>query len=282
MNTVFAPPADVAGTPASTTGQLLITVIIGLGVLVVCAVVVRLSQKFRNYLPVAVGVGAMAAALIEPLPDATAHLWYYTTNQRPIYTAYGNSLPIWTWFSYFVVYGGLGLLIWWLIERGLTRRSILAACVPIAVSLGVAELLMINVAKVYTYYGDAAFVVAHFPTWIPLMNTAVVVAIGTGAARIHRSVPVGHQLLPSLFLAPAAVVLGTLLVPMALWTVLNTDNPPVALVYAATIVTIVIALAAIHTCLQLVPPAGATAGTEAPPGQNRGSTTRRHSVTRHA
>lgn len=258
MTTFPLPPPEIAEKATSTTGQTIMTVAVAIGVVAVSVLAVRLSLRHRTGVPVAVAIGALLSAFVEPLPDATANLWYYAVDQKTIYTSFENPFPIWTWFTYLVFYGGGGLGFWVLVERGADRRRIYLACIPLALYLAGAELFMINVMEVYTYYGHAAFVVGHFPLWIPVLNTSIIVMIGVGSARIRRSLPTRDQLLPALLLPGGAMTLGLLFAPAAVQTVTHTEDPSTALVYGATLVAVAMALGLIRVATLLMPSEGFT------------------------
>lgn len=250
------PPAEIAARPTNSTGQTIMNALIGLGVLGAYLAALRFRRRHGTWVPLAVTLGATFSALIEPLPDAVANLWYYAPGQQVFYASYGNSMPTWTFFSYTAYYGGIGMLFWWLVERGASRRRLAMICVPVAVYLAIGEIVMINVLRLYTYHGPAALQVAHYPMWICLMNTAIVVSIGITAARIRRSMPRRDQLLPAFLLPSVCTAIGLLVVPMVLWTVIHSENPPMPLVWAATAVTIAMAIAVIHSTMRLMPAEG--------------------------
>ncbi|HEY3604462.1 MAG TPA: hypothetical protein VGL04_07300 [Sporichthyaceae bacterium] len=250
------PPADIARHSTNTTGQAALTVLLALDVAIVYALAGWFWRRYRTPVPLLVAAGASFSAVIEPLPDAVANLWYYAPGQHSVWTSYQNSLPVWTFLSYTVYYGGIGMLFWWLIERGASRQRLALICVPVAIFLGAGELFFMHVLHMYTYYGPAAFKVADYPCWIPLLNLSIVVSIGAAAARMRRSVSVRDQLFPAFLLPSVAVVLGLLVEPMAVWTVLHGNRPRTSLLWAATALTIVLALGVTHTALRMLPAEG--------------------------
>jgi hypothetical protein len=250
------PPEEILNQPVNDTGQTIMNIAIALGVVAVYAAAVRLAKVHRTPVPLVVALGSTFCALIEPMPDVLANLWYYAPGQDTFYTSFENPFPVWTFFSYTVFYGGIGLVFWRLVEAGWSRRRLVPVCIGMAIYLGLAELFMINVMEVYTYYGPAAFVVADFPVWIPLLNTFIVLTVGVGAARIRRSLPTREQFLPAFFLPAVAMVLGLVMIPLVLWTLIHSADPSKGAVYAATILTVGIALAMMHTTLHLMPAEG--------------------------
>ncbi|GAA0607816.1 hypothetical protein GCM10009547_07180 [Sporichthya brevicatena] len=250
------PPEEILNQPVNETGQTVMNIAIAVAVVAVYASAFRLSRKYRTPVPLIVALGSTFCALIEPMPDTLANLWYYAPGQDTFYTAFENPFPVWTFFSYTAFYGGMGLTFWRLVESGWSRRRLVPVCAGAAVYLLAAELFMINVMEVYTYYGPAAFMVGDFPTWIPLLNTFIVLTIGVGAARIRRSLPTREQFVPAFFLPAVAMVLGLVMIPLVLWTYIHSADPDQGVVYAITILTMGIAIAMMHTTMRLMPAEG--------------------------
>lgn len=250
------PPDEILNQPVNDTGQSIMNIAIAVGVVAVYATAIRLSRVHRTPVPLVIALGSTFCALIEPMPDVLANLWHYAPGQDTFYPSFENPFPVWTFFSYTVFYGGMGLIFWRLVEAGWSRRRLVPVCVGMAIYLAVAELFMINVMEVYAYYGLAAFVVADFPIWIPTLNTFIVLTVGVGAARIRRSLPTREQFMPAFFLPALAMVLGLVMIPLVLWTLIHSAAPSKGAVYAATILTVGIAVAMMHTTLRLMPAEG--------------------------
>jgi hypothetical protein len=231
-------------------------VAIAVGTVVLLVAAAHLGRRYRTWVPPAIVLGSTASALLEPLPDLVAGLWYYAPHQQTIYTAYGNSLPTWTFFSYPVYYAGFGLIFWRAVEGGATRRQLGLMCAPMAGYLALTEVFLINTTHLYTYYGPGAFRVAHFPLFICLLNTVIVLSIGVLGARIRRGLSRGDHLLPAFFLPGASLVVGLVMLPAALFTVAHTADPSQGLIRAATLLTMAAAVAMMRVCIRLVPAGG--------------------------
>jgi len=67
-----------------------------------------------------------------------------------MYTALGQSQPIWSWLSYGAFYGGLTLLIWWRVEQGATARSIWRLS-GVLVAIGIATEIVCIQLGTYEY-----------------------------------------------------------------------------------------------------------------------------------
>jgi hypothetical protein len=250
------PPPDLVSRPTDTTGQAVLDVAIAVGMVVLVAAAVYLGRRYRTWVPMAIVLGSTASALIEPLPDLVAGLWYYAPGQQTIYTAYGNSLPTWTFFSYPVYYAGFGLIFWRVVESGADRRRLLLLCVPMAIYLALTELFLINSVHLYTYYGPGAFRVGHFPLFICLLNTTIVLTIGTVGARLRRSLPERDQGLPAFFLPGVSMVIGLLFLPAVLFTVVHTTDPSQGLIRLTTALAMVAAVAMMYVTTCFVPAGG--------------------------
>jgi hypothetical protein len=252
------PPADLVNHPTDTTGQAILDVLIAVGMLAVVAAAVHLGRRYRTWVPIAIVLGSTASALLEPLPDLVAGLWYYAPHQQTMYTAYGNSLPVWVFFSYPVYYAGFGLIFWRVIEGGATHRTLWLMCAPMAAYLAVTEVFLINTTHLYTYYGPGAFRVGHFPLFICLLNTVIVLSIGVFGTQIRRGLATGDQPLAAFFLPGVSLVVGLVMLPAALFTVAHTTDPSPGLVRAATLFTMASAVAVWRVCIRLVPAGGFT------------------------
>ncbi|GAA0611955.1 hypothetical protein GCM10009547_12490 [Sporichthya brevicatena] len=256
MNFLPLPPSDIAEQATNTTNQTIMEIAIALGVIAVYVAAVRLRMKYDSWVPVAIALGSTFCALIEPLPDVVANLWYYAPDQNTLYTSYENPFPTWTYFSYTVVYGGFGLLFWRLTEGGWPRRKLLTACIPVAAYLAASELFMINLLDLYTYYGPAAFKVASFPVWICILNTTIVVSIGIVGARIRRSLAGPDAILAAFLLPGICMTLGLIFIPSVLWTLVHSADPDQGWIYAATMLVIATGVAMIHLATRFVPAKG--------------------------
>jgi hypothetical protein len=208
------PTPDIADKATNSTGQAVMLLLMVVGSAMTLAAALWLFRVFGTPLPLLVVAGSAFSALTEPLCDVAVGIWYYQPGQRSIWSAFGNSFPVWTFFSFIVFYGGIALALWYLVERGASRRDLLRILVPTALAIGIGEVIMTNVAQVYTYYGPKAFPIAGYPAWIPLMVTAVVTLEATALSRVRRGLPGPHQLVPALFLPAAVVCMCLFFIPM--------------------------------------------------------------------
>lgn len=253
------PPNDV---PVNATGQLIMTILVVIALLGVAYGAARMSLRLHSWGPVVTLAGSMLAGFMEPMYCSAMHLWYYRPGQWNLYTAMGNSQPVWSWLSYGAFYGGLTLLIWWRVEQGATRATI-ARLGGVLVLIGIATEIVCIQLGTYEYYGPHPFRVASFPLWISVANAAIGIVGGIVAARLRPLLP-GPQSLAYIALVPAtmtAIQFGTGF--MAL-DVINTPNPSSALMYVTAIVSMALAVTITFIALKLVPARQAAVKKDAP------------------
>jgi hypothetical protein len=248
------PPYDV---PVNATGQLIMTILVIVALLGAAVAAVRMGIKLSSWGPVATLAGSLLAGFVEPIYCITMHLWYYRPGQWNMYTALGQSQPLWSWLSYGAFYGGLTLLIWWRVEQGATRGSIWRLS-GVLVAIGiVTEIVCIRLGT-YEYYGAHPFRVASFPLWISFANSAIGVVGGIIAGRLRPLLP-GAQAWAFVALVPAvmpAMQIGTGFLAL---DVINTPNPSTFLLYFTAVVSMGLSATAIFVAARLLPKQSALA-----------------------
>jgi hypothetical protein len=246
------PPVD---TPVSTGGQLGMAISVVIGIAVLWGFAILLSRRHHTLIPVLIAVGAALSAFMEPIPDALANLWYYEPGQVTIYHAFDSALPLWVFGSYSSFYGGYGLAMWWLVERGLSRRRVIQIVGVLYVLAVVQEVAGTGVGT-YEYYGPQPFRVFDFPIWMSLYNAAIVATIGIGAAKIRRSLPKRDQLLTTVFLVPATIVVGLIGTAFPMINLIHTEAPSTGGLYAAALASMALAGVMIYCATRLMPSDG--------------------------
>jgi len=242
------PPHDV---PVNTTGQLIMTILVVIALLATAVAAVRMSRRLSSWGPIATLAGSLVAGFIEPIYCITMHLWYYSPGQWNMYTALGQSQPIWSWLSYGAFYGGLTLLIWWKVEQGATARSVWRLT-GVLVAIGIATEIVCIQLGTYEYYGDHPFHVASFPLWIAVANSAIGVVGGIVAARLSP-VLTGRQAWAMIALVPAvmpAMQIGTNFLAL---DVINTPNPSPLLMYSTSIASMALSVTMVYIAIKLLP-----------------------------
>ncbi|MEZ0054108.1 hypothetical protein ABIA30_005148 [Mycobacterium sp. MAA66] len=242
------PPYDV---PVNHTGQLIMTILVVIALLVAAVSAVRMGRRLSSWGPVATLVGSLIAGFIEPMYCVTMHLWYYTPGQWNMYSAFGQSQPIWSWLSYGAFYGGLTLLVWWRVEQGATASSVWRLA-GVLVAIGIATEIVCIRLGTYEYYGAHPFRVASFPLWISVANSAIGIVGGIIAARLRRALT-GHQAWAMVVLVPAvmpAIQIGTNFLAL---DVISNANPSTVLMYAAAIVSMAASVTTVYLAIKMLP-----------------------------
>ena len=248
------PPYDV---PVNATGQLIMTILVVIALLAVAVSAVRMSRRLSSWGPIATLAGSLVAGFIEPIYCITMHLWYYSPGQWNMYTALGQSQPIWSWLSYGAFYGGLTLLIWWKVEQGATARSIWRLS-GVLVVIGIATEIVCIQLGTYEYYGDHPFRVASFPLWIAVANSAIGVVGGIVAARLSP-VLTGRRAWAMIALVPAvmpAMQIGTNFLAL---DAINTPHPSPLLTYSTSIASMALSVTMVYIAIKLLPTRSASA-----------------------
>jgi hypothetical protein len=248
-------PTAPMGEPVSRGGQLLMTVGTFAGLAIVVAAVVRLRRRWGVWTPVALLAGSVVAGMVEPLNNRLANMWYYRPGQVGLYRAFGGQLPVWVFFSYAAFFGGFGLLVWWLTERGATRATIAKVIAGLWVFAVLTEITGTRF-NTYEYFGPHPFRVAGFPIWVSLGVSCICVLIGVGTARIRRAFDPGAGLASIFLLGPVACVVGLVGTGFPAMTVINTVDPPSWLVTLAGGASTILNLLLAWFITQLVPPQG--------------------------
>jgi hypothetical protein len=238
----------------SSTGQVAESVLVVVALAIIAVAAVRLSRRWSTWLPVTVVIGTIWAAFFERTFNVTANLWYYQPGQVTLYRAFGGGLPVWVFFSYGAFYGGLGLLVWWLVERGATRRRVVQIAGYLWLAAAVTEIVNIHFGT-YEYLGMQPFRLLKFPLWIPLTNVAICVAVGVGAARL-RPLLTGKRIWATLFLCPAAIITGLAATTFPMINALHVDHPHMWLSYLAAIASMALAGTMVWVTTMAVPVEG--------------------------
>lgn len=238
----------------SSTGQVAETVLVAVSLVIIAVAAVRLARRWSTWLPVVMVLATIWAAFFERTFNITANLWYYQPGQVTLYRAFGGGLPIWVFFSYGAFYGGLGLLVWWLVDRGATRRRVAQIAGYLWLAAAITEIVNIHFGT-YTYIGKQPFRLFQFPLWIPLTNVAICLAIGVGAARL-RPLLTGSRIWAAMFLCPAAIVSGLAATSFPMINALHVDHPHMWLSYLAALASMGLAGTMIWVTTLAVPVEG--------------------------
>lgn len=245
---LLTPPVN---TPVNEAAQVAATLGVAAVFLAMAVAAYRLGRRWSTWAPALVVVSTVWTGFYEPIYNNASHLWYYRPGQVTFFSAFGGSLPVWVFFSYGAFYGGVGLIAWWLTEKGAPRSHLVRFVVGLWAGSVVLEIVLTQF-DLYEYYGRAPFRIAGFPAWISLANAAICTTVGVATARLRRFL-VGRQQLALLFLGPAVITTGLAGTAFPALVVLNTVDPPMWLVTGAAVISMAMAAVMAWSAMQLVP-----------------------------
>jgi len=114
-------------------------------------------------------VGGLIAALNEPIADVLVMCYHAEIGQWTVFSAFGRDIPVWAIGCYPVYFGGLSLLVYTLLRRGVTRRTYWLG-VGVVVLGNVAFEWPVLAAHMYLYYGDQPYRILGFPVLLGALN----------------------------------------------------------------------------------------------------------------
>jgi hypothetical protein len=257
-------PVPPAHTAVSSAGQVADTTGVVVALVIIAVAAVRLHRRTGSWVPILIPITALGSGFLEPMYNLGSDLWYFQPGQVSMYQSFGFRLPIWVFLSYSAFYGGLGLLLWWLLERGASRAQVWKFLGALWVVAALVEIANINL-HTYTYYGPQPFRLDHFPLWIPLSNAAICTVLGVAAAHLGRLLHGAKQLL-ILVVGPVAIAAGLFGTAFPEATVLHTVNPARWLVYLAAIASMALAFGVAWLAIECVPADGLKPADRLPDG----------------
>ena len=115
-------------------------------------------------------VGGLIAALNEPIADILLDCYHAEIGQWTVFSSFGRDIPLWAVGFYPIYFGGLTLLIYTLLLRGVTRRSYWLIAGVVVLGNVVLEWPVLPL-HMYLYYGDQPYRVLGFPVVVGVLNT---------------------------------------------------------------------------------------------------------------
>ena len=240
--------------PVSSAGQTFMEIAVAATIVIALVAAVRIQRRWHT----SMGFVLMAAALLasggEVVFNTAAQFWYYRPGADALFTTWGRSLPTWALGSYVPFYAGLGMIGWFLLERGATRRQLAGYAVGVWAFAIITEVSLVGI-RVYQYFGQQPYRIAHFPIWISAANAGICTTFAVGGAAVSRVLRGRRQWL--LVLVGPAVVSGYLLgTTFPVVIALHADHPSTAALYLTGALATVIAAGVCAAVLQLVPATG--------------------------
>ena len=176
-------------------------------------------------------LGGLIAALNEPIADVLVMCYHAQIGQWKVFSAFGRDIPVWAVGCYPVYFGGLSLLVYTLLRRGVTYRTYWMG-VGVVVLGNVAFEWPVLAAHMYLYYGDQPYRILGFPVLLGVLNALGAVLGATTLAHLADWLTGPRRLLilaiPSLtMMASYGVVLPHILT-------LNSDASPLVKYLGAT------------------------------------------------
>jgi hypothetical protein len=248
------PSPAVLTRPVSSAGQTFMEIAVALTIVVVLVVAVRIQRRWKSSMGFVLMLGALVASGVEVVFNTAAQFWYYRPGADALFTTWGRSLPTWALGSYVPFYAGLGMLGWFLLERGATRRQLAGYALGVWAFAILTEVSLVGI-HVYQYFGPQPYQIGHFPVWISAANAGICTTFAVAGATVSRSLRGPAQWL--VVVAGPPVVSGFLLgTTFPLIAALHADHPSTGLLYVTGAVSTALAATVCAAVLRLVPVAG--------------------------
>jgi hypothetical protein len=251
-------PTDIP--PVNQTAQWLFTLGQIPPLILTVALAFRYARRHATAVPLLLLAGGGFAALIEPIVDRNALVWFPAEGQWSVYTAYGVPQPLWLVMAYFWFFGGQALVVWALMRSGWAGRRVwwmFAGIVGVDVILEHAGLW----TDLFFYFGPQPFDLTGFPLWAGAVNASIPIVMATVVMLVESRLP-GRRLLLVVPLFPAVQAAVNAWTQWPLWDTLNSETTS-AVVWAGGAATIGFAVLAVYLCsLRAVSPASAASSPE--------------------
>jgi hypothetical protein len=216
-------------------GQTIFTIFVTAIWVVAIALTVRYWRRHHSTVPLLLLAAGTICIVFEPIVDVLGMCFFPRSNQWVGLEIFGRPIPMFMYpvYSWFV--GGQAILVWHLLQRGMTRRRIWQLWLTIMVVnvfLETPGLLM----DVYVYYGSQPFNPWGLPLWWPPVNAGMPIVAGY---LVYRTAPLlrGWKSLLILALLPMADGVANAATAWPVWITLNT-NLGMAATYPAALLTL--------------------------------------------
>jgi hypothetical protein len=185
--------------------------------------------------------GGLIAAFNEPIADVLLNCYHAEIGQWTVFSAFGRDIPLWAVGFYPIYFGGLTLLVYTMMRRGITRRTYWIT-VGAVIFGSVALEWPVLPLHMYLYYGDQPFRVLGFPVVTGVLNSLGAVLGATVMAHLAGWLTGPRRLL--ILVIPAWTQLAAYGVVLPHLLTLNSDSSaPVK--YLGTTAGIVLGVAAL-------------------------------------
>lgn len=250
------PDPDLLNRPVNQTSQLVLEIAVGACVALMIYIGFRVRQRWGTWLGLVIVIATGFGSGVELIFNTAANFWYYSPGQHDMYTTWERQVPFWAAGSYIPFYGGLGILGWYLIERGASRLQMALYGLAIYVVFILTEVVLVGI-DLYAYYGDQPWQIASFPMWISAANVAICLTIAVAASRLSRAIR-DWRVWPLIGLGP--VLIGGYLIGSSFPMIdaLKATSPSTAQLWLGGLFATLIAVSCIAGVLGLVPKHGRT------------------------
>jgi hypothetical protein len=185
--------------------------------------------------------GGLIAAFNEPIADILLNCYHAEIGQWKVFSAFGRDIPLWAVGFYPIYFGGLTLLIYTLLRRGVTRRTYWIIAGVVVLGNVVLEWPVLPL-HMYLYYGDQPYRLLGFPVLVGVLNTLGAVLGATVMAHFDDWLTGPRRLL--VLVIPAWTNLAAYGVVLPHLLTLNSDAS-VPVKYLGTTAAIALAIAAL-------------------------------------
>lgn len=240
------------------TAELIFNIGIGIPVAIGVVIAIRHLMTGRGPLLLCCLVGGLCAASLEPVVDVLGLVYLKEEGAVGTFTILDRTMPLYIPFVYTWYVGGLGYVAYRVFEYGVTTKTIFliwAGDFLVDVVLESPGIL----AGTYLYYGQQPFDIWGFPLWWGFVNPVMPLLAG---ALIYKLKPhlSGWKLVGIVPLIPMADGIANGATAWPMWAALNQTDVSYVWTYAASLVTLGLALFCVWIiALVVAKPAEATA-----------------------
>ncbi len=219
------PPVDLALTPLDNK--------VGFILMAICTVLVLVAARFAwrewrqtgSPILLLMILGGAITNLAEPFVDLIGACWHPEIGQITLFEHMGRKMPLWLFFPYLAYFGAQAMTLYYVLNKGATRRTMwLWFVVPIIADIVLEECLLGFSDNLYVYYGNQPLRLHLFPMWWAAANT-MGIYLSAVVVTLFTPVLTGWRLsfVPFSTLLCYGAASGVVALPAAV--VINTDLP---------------------------------------------------------
>jgi hypothetical protein len=185
-------------------------------------------------------LGGGLTVLVEPFVDLMGACWHPIRGQGVAFQFMGRHMPWWIVAVYFAFYGAQGGLVYSLLRKGVSTRTLfLLLLIPMAADVAIEEITLPT--GLYIYSGSQPLMLfGHLPYWwVPCNSFGLMI----GISLVYKLAPSlrGLRALVVPFLLPIGDLIAYVVIGMPSWIVINTAGVPWWLVQAGGVASYLLA-----------------------------------------